>query len=401
LSSCGREPEHEPDGDIVWIKNFGGTELDYFNDVIQTADGEYVVVGYGNSRNGDFEESDGFAIAKLDENGNMVWRSRCSAYARIETVLPVEGGYFIAGSHGVADDMLIAKFDEDGNAVWEKRYGGSESDVFLDAIQTAEGEYVAVGMADSSDGDIPENNGGADFLIAKFDRNGDQAWIKTYGGDRDEILRAVVCAADGGYVAVGDSNVYFNGDTPGDSKLVISKFSEDGDEEWTKTVKHTSFGVLRDVVGTSDGYVAAGSASKDGETSDFVILKCGVDGELFWLKNYGGSGNEGFHSLAEVGGGFVAAGSSASSDGDLPGNFGDVDFVMAKFDFEGNKLWFKNFGGAKEDILNSVAQIGENAFVAVGHSFSSDGDLPGINGNPENNYNCDAVIIKFDFSGAQ
>ena len=227
-----------------------------------------------------------------------------------------------------------------------KNYGGSGSDYFQSIERTSDGGYVAVGYSRSSDGDLTGNKGNDDFVIAKFDGNGNKVWVKNYGGSSIDVLRSVKETSDGGYVAVGYSQ------------------SSDGD-----------------LTGNKGDY-------------DFVIAKFDSDGNKVWIKNYGGSSVDIFYSLDSTkDGGYVAVGYSLSSDRDLTENKGSSDFVIAKFDGNGNKMWIKNYGGSNYDYFNSVQETSDGGYVAVGYSNSPNGDLSGNKGGN------DFIIAKFSEEG--
>ena len=112
----------------------------FIKSVQETSDGGYVAVGYSQSSNGDLKGNKG------------------------------------------QDDFVIAKFDSNGNKVWIKNYGGNNAEIFSSLDSTSDEGYVAVGYSQSSDGDLTGNKGYRDFVIAKFDGNGNKIWIKNYGG---------------------------------------------------------------------------------------------------------------------------------------------------------------------------------------------------------------------------
>ena len=58
------------DGEIKWIKIFGGTEHNYFTDCIQDFDGGFVLCGITR----DEKKSHSF-VMKLDPNGNLIWKN--------------------------------------------------------------------------------------------------------------------------------------------------------------------------------------------------------------------------------------------------------------------------------------------------------------------------------------
>ncbi|MDR1089392.1 MAG: cell wall-binding repeat-containing protein, partial [Coriobacteriales bacterium] len=258
-----------------------------------------------------------------------------------------------------ATDFLVAKFDASGNKVWAKSYGGSGSvavagdDCLNSVVQAPDGGFVAVGSSGSSDGDLPGNKGYWDFIIAKFDANGNKVWIKNYGGSsgNGDFFYSVASTTDGGFVAVGNSNSSdgdLSGDASGVGLATIAKFDTNGNKVWLRKsggrigLSSPFFSVAQ----TSDGgFVAAGSANSSDENvhpiergyGDFIIAKFDVNGNEIWLKGYWGQGYDSFASVIQtVDGSIVAVGSSSSSGGDLPDNKGDNDFIIAKFDSDGS-----------------------------------------------------------------
>ena len=224
--------------------------------------------------------------------------------------------------------------------------GGSRDEYFYSIATSSDGSYVAAGYSYSNDGDIPGNNGGTDAIIAKFDQGGNLVWVKNIGGSNDDMFYSVTSSSDGGYVAAGYS------------------YSNDGD--------------------------IPGNHGRN----DAIIAKFDQDGNLVWLKNIGGSGADGFSSIAmSSDDGFVAVGWSYSNDGDIPGNHGGQDAIIAKFDQDGNLVWLKNIGGSGTENFASVAISSDGGYVAVGWSSSSDGDIP------DNHGDADAIIAKFDQDG--
>jgi putative cell wall-binding protein len=348
-----------------WIKTYGGSSADEFYSVAPTADGGFVAAGFSYSSDSDLSHNEGdadFAIAKFDASGGATWiRSYGgSGTDRFYSVAPTaDGGFVAVGDSASSDgdlsdnkgyyDFVIAKFDASGGATWIKTYGGSDMDRLLSVVPTADGGFVAVGESISPDGDLSDNKGIRDFVIAKFDTSGNLTWIKTYGGDHIDSLASVVSVSDGGFVAVGHS------------------YSLDND------------------------------LSSNERNADFVIAKFDENGDVIWIKSYGGSSWDAFSSVASTAdGGFVAVGNSASSDGDLSDNKGSNDLIIAKFDENGDATWIKNYGGSEREGLLSVTTTADGGFVATGYTHSSDGDLLGDKGSYDESA---FVIIKVDASG--
>ena len=309
----------------------------------------------------------------------------------------------IPGNRGL-EDAIIAKFTENGDLVWIESVGGSDSDYFNVVIQTSGGELVAVGGSVSNDGDIPGNKGSTDAIIAKFNQDGRLVWIRNVGGSDDEYFNAVIQTSGGEFVAVGGS-VSNDGDIPGNKgsgDAIIAKFNEDGELVWIKNVGGSSSDIFYSVSLAQDsGFVAAGySWSYDGDISgnkgirDAIIAMFAEDGDLLWTKNVGGSDVDEFYSVTLAqDSGFVAVGISSSNDFDILGNKGNslsIDAIIAKFNKDGELVWIKNVGGRGVDGFNSVALTSDGGLVAVGVSSSNDGDIPGNKGSG------DAIIALFN-----
>jgi hypothetical protein len=343
-------------GPAEWVSDHGGSKYDTFYSSIQTSDGGYASVGISSSRDGDLRGSGG------------------------------------------KDNAVIAKFNASGKMAWMKSYGGNGTDEFKSLVQTSDGGFVAVGSSTSTGGDVPDNKGLSDFMIAKFNASGNKVWIKTHGGNGGDELNSVIPSADGGYIAAG-----YCGSDDGDlagaksyERIVFVKFDARGEIVWIKKFGNAFDRVNSIIQAPGGGYVAVGEFD-----DSFLIAKIDENGNILWHRTYGGQDYDELKSVAlSSDGGFVAAGSSSSHDGDVPGNNGNwydpnEDFIIAKFDASGNKVWIKNYGGKYVDWLESVVQAPDGGYVVAGSGYSWDGDLPKYNDSSDSG----AVLLKVDSSG--
>src|SRR5690606_2173906 len=222
-------------GNIMWQKTYGGGQPEFDTYVVETADGGYFVAGYSDSGvSGDkTDPSNGqrdYWALKLDSTGAIVWQNSIggSLVDRAQaTFQSVDGGYIIGGfsnspvsgdktepSRGGASDYWIVKLDTNGNVLWNKTYGGNDSDVFRDMVQTGDGGYVVGGYSKSNiSGDKTENSqGDFDFWILKLDASGNLVWQNTIGGSGIDYPRDVKQLMDGSYMIGGWSNSNISGD---------------------------------------------------------------------------------------------------------------------------------------------------------------------------------------------
>jgi prepilin-type N-terminal cleavage/methylation domain-containing protein len=162
--------KYDSSGNVAWKKVFGGLHFDYFNSVKEIVDG-YVVAGYSDSSDADllglnYAYSSDAIIVKYDSSGNVVWKKNYggSDSEMFRDLAVVTGGYITVGQGCSTDidlaglnkgycDGIIVKYDNSGNIVLKKNYGGTQ-DEDLYGILTLENSSLIVGYSYSGDGDL-------------------------------------------------------------------------------------------------------------------------------------------------------------------------------------------------------------------------------------------------------
>jgi hypothetical protein len=136
--------------------------------------------------------------------------------------------------------------------------------------------------------------------------------------------------------------------------------------------------------------VAGQSGSNDGNVtgnhgeSDYWVIKLDGTGNLLWQKSLGGTGSDGARSIQQTSdGGYIVAGHSNSTDGDVKGNQGGDDYWIVKLDNIGNLTWQKAMGGTDTDIAKSIQQTSDGGYIVAGYSKSNGGDVPANNGEAD------------------
>jgi hypothetical protein len=389
---------------IEWQKSFGGSDSDVPFCIRQTHDRSYVIAGYSSSNNIDVTGNHGFAdywIVKLDSLGTMQWEKSFGG-SEDDIARSVEktkdGGYIVAGythsddgditiNHGVYDYWII-KLDSMGSLVWQKTYGGSSNDKAHCAKPTTDGGYIIAGYAGSTDGDVTNNHGNYDYWIIKLDSTGSLQWQKSLGGSGDDEAFSIQQTFDGGFITTGAS-ISNNGDVSGNHGSYdywIIKLNALGILQWQKTFGGTNMDIAYSVNQTTDkGYIIAGTTkSSDGDVTgfhggitDFWIIKLDSTGSLQWQRTLGGSDDEGASCIEQTkDNGYIIAGGTSSNDGDVTGNHGGAeDYWIVKLDLLGNMQWQKTLGGSNQDGAGSIQQTIDGNYIIAGGTESSNGDV--------------------------
>ena len=356
---------------------FGGDSLDIGNSVQQTTDGGYIITGStGSYGNGD---SDVYLL-KTDANGDSLWAKTFGGANEdfgSSLELTLDGGYIIVGrtTYGNLDkDVYLIKTDANGDSLWTKTYGGSSVDFGLFVVQTLDSGYIITGATESF------GNGGRDIYLIKTDANGDSLWTTTFGGSVFDVGNCVQQTTDGGYIIIGGTNSFGNGDR--DAYLI--KTDEDGVEQWNQTFGGTAYDVGNSVQQTTDGgYIITGRTGSYGSgDKDVYLIKTDANGDSLWTKTFGGSAFDLGTSVKQTpDGGYIISGGTNSF-----GN-GERDVYLIKTDGNGTELWNKTFGGSSVDIANSLQLTSDGGYIIIGFTeYQGNGDR-------------DLLLIKTDGNG--
>ncbi len=415
----------ENNPEIEWGSPIGGSSSDFLRDIIPTNDGGYIGVGETESNDGDVlpnaPNGKDFWVVKFDAAGTIVWQKVYGGSQQdyAYTVLQLKNGdYLVGGKSASSDgdinstangnlDYWVIRLDNVGNIIWENLYGGSSEEVLYDMEITPEGNLIIAGASASNDGDVTNGHGGDDYWIVKIDPdNGNLLWEKTFGGSLSEECNAIKLTEDGGYIALGWSNST-DGDVSssnGVEDFWALKLDQNGNLEWEATYGGSQSDYGEDAVLTADGgYIFVGcSNSSDGNVPgnfgqmDYLAIKVGANGNVQWSKNYGGAQyDECRRIVTTCGGEFVLGGTSYSN---APN--GSSDYWVLRIDAAGNQIWEISAGYTNDERLSSIVPTSDGGYILGGYSFSATNNFDfypaKINATPDLNMSCSSVFGSSD-----
>ncbi|MBK7965244.1 MAG: hypothetical protein IPK10_08065 [Bacteroidetes bacterium] len=402
-------------GRIEWQKAFGGSALDYQNDLYRTPDGGYLLSGTTESFDGDVTGNHGFSdfwLARIDTFENIQWQKAIggSNGEQATCMRPTKDGgsiavgytnsnnYDVIGNHG-GTDFFVVKTDFQGTIQWSKVLGGPLYDAASSVEQTADGGYIVAGSSAGNGGDVTGNHGGSDYWIVKLNSNGTVNWKKSYGGSNHDYATSIKQTADHGYIVVGYTSSY-DGDVDtiynGDFDYWILKLNVAGDIQWSKSFGGSDWDQATAVKQLPDGgYVVAGyTQSTNGDVVgnngayDFWILRLNATGSILWKNTYGGSDWDLAKSIEQTPeGGFLVGGyTSSDNSGDVGSNHGGTDFWLIKIDANGTLLWSQLTGGSGDEEAAALYLEKDGSYVMGGYSTSTDGDATGSGNHGAGDY---------------
>lgn len=224
----------DSDGNMLWEKDFGGADTDFAEGVIETTNGNIVVVG---------------------EN-------------RSDAIAP-------PNSPSKSTDVYFIKTDANGQTLLEKTIGNLEQDKAFDVVETVEGNFALVGQTNKSN----------DIYLLMLDEAGEEIWSKTYGGIFDDIGYSITTASDGGFAIAGFKTI-----TPTTNQAYLIKTDKNGELIWERLFGSLGLDGGRSVAKTNDGgFVMAGEFDINNAPDrtnllplyDMYLVKTDDDGNVF------------------------------------------------------------------------------------------------------------------------
>ncbi len=257
-----------------WNKTYGGTNVDWPHSVQQTIDGGYIITGVTNSFGAGNED---IYLVKTDSDGNKLWDKTYGGMGQdlgIYVQQTFDGGYIITGAtysfNLYSADIWLIKTNANGDEIWNRLYGDITSDSSYSVQQTSDGGYILIGYTYSF------SAGKEDIWLIKTDSDGNKLWDRTFGGINHDGGYSVQQTFDDGYIIAG----YTDSFDAGDYNVWLIKTDTNGYETWNKT-----FGEINaDDMGYSvqqtfdGGYIVLGCTRSYGN-GDYNVLLIKTDSQ--------------------------------------------------------------------------------------------------------------------------
>jgi hypothetical protein len=179
-----------------------------------------------------------------------------------------------------------------------------------------------------------------------------------------------------GNIFVAGTSYTENYAATGNTDISLYKTDANGNRVWAKTFngsgnyKDGAVDLAVDAVGNAyiTGYAYVGNGQ--GDDYDYVLVKYDPNGNLLWSKYYSGNGGEDIPRSLKI----DAAG-NAYVTGYSWGNY--ANYATVKYDRDGNQMWAKRYSGGFGELATEV-EVDANGSVYVtgysGHSVAGDAE---------------------------
>jgi hypothetical protein len=316
--------------------------------------GGYVLAG---STQGYSNISSAGLLMQVDANGVLQnqWSYRAGYITRFKSIVNAgDGNYIVCGTASDCNNdqcptnMVMAKINPQGQPVWTKEVSGGNADYGYSIRNAANGNFVVSGWYDNINDDK-----GFDILVAKINTNGDTLWVRAYGSTEHEFTYDAVETPSKHVLVTANQN----------GTILLLKLRPDGSLLWTKTY---GGGAARKVIPTADGYILAGhkSGSNVFQITDPFILKLDTNGIPQFYKTFYGADYDYLSDIKPTpDGGFIISGTTASFAYDV------TDLYLIKCDSVGTLDWARAYGSYEYDEGISVLPTADG-YLACGYTGS-------------------------------
>jgi hypothetical protein len=347
------------DYSAIWNRTYGGFDQDRFYDMTACDDGGYAYVGYAESFAADYD----IWVVRTDSNGDVVWTTYLSEAAGNDIgrgIIECENGdlVVVGNSYPAGDNQArIDRLDSDGNIIWTKLVGEIiTQDYFYDVVESESGSILAVGQTESW------GAGGNDVLALCLAPNGNEIWMRTYGGAAGDSGISVTECASGGFAILGETQSFGEGLLD----FWLIRIDNDGNELWEETFGGSDVEYVGEVIELrSNGFLLAGSTESLGDPmGNLWAVKVDDSGTEVWNHTYVGAGQDFATGVVEsIKGGFAIVGIADFISG--------VDQTrITRIDTDGVKLWSDWYGGPTVDYGYAIVETHPEEYVVDGTTNS-------------------------------
>ncbi|PLX11920.1 MAG: hypothetical protein C0598_07060, partial [Marinilabiliales bacterium] len=339
--------KYNSNGDVLWANSYGGTALDFSNNMAINGDNHIVITGAFRSESitfGSFtltnpnaaDGANSFFVLKLDSNGNVLWATTAACDSNCGgTDVDINdngdivvtgnfsgnsvsfGSFTLTNFYQFADDFFIVKYNSLGEVLWAKGYGGNSYDLGIGVAFDNNGGINFIGAYSSNEIVLGVttyfNTGGYDYLIIRLGSEGNINWMRNAIGDGDDFPQDIDVDNDGNVFITGNfsgSYVSYSGiELTGNGSLNIFtlKYDNGGNPEWVLSPQgdqnDESYALTIDkdgnclITGTFESGVLTFDASNsitnsNIEYGDVFVAKINSDGIVNWATSVEGNDSD-------------------------------------------------------------------------------------------------------------
>lgn len=242
------------------------------------------------------------------------------------------------------------------------------------------------------------------ILLAKYNSQGDREWLQDFGSSGSELANEIVSDPEGNLYLVGVTDGDLVNENSGSVDVWLAKYNSDGERLWIRqfgtALVDLSYSVDVDDAGNVylSGHSGKAAAEEErelsllGQTLDPWVAKYDSDGNQLWFQELEINGlSEAYGVVADGSERIYATGWTLGDFGEK--NAGLYDTWLARLDSDGNLLWNQQFGSEDYEFPWGIDTDSQGNVYTTGWTL---GDLGNVNAG-----SYDPWLAKYDSDGNQ
>ncbi|UCC18221.1 MAG: SBBP repeat-containing protein [Promethearchaeota archaeon] len=290
----------------------------------------------------------------LTEDWNVSWDKGDSEYGEGVALDENNGDIYVVGYNGTTNyDIILVKYNNYGEQQWNVTWDNGHNEFGYDIVLDSLG-YIYVAGANGTT--YPN----FDALLLKFNSNGDLVWKRSYDGGLYDGLWALTIDSQ--------NMIYVVGQTYTTSQaMLLLKYNNLGDLLWISTFDEPGTQSGYDIVlDTSNNIYVSGLNQTVSPQNDLLVVKFDPSGNHIWNRTWGGPDfDEAWGIALDSEENIYATGYTESYSAT------QKDFVVVKYDTNGNWLWNRTWGTNGPDNARGVAVDSADNIYIAGYTLSS------------------------------
>ena len=276
-------------------------------------------------------------------------------------------------------DYHLIKLNQEGVTVWEKYYGGLSHDYLTATAATQDSGFILAGTSYSAKGVNKSEDcyGSSDVWLIKITEEGNEEWQRSIGGSSGEEARAVIQTNDLQYIVASDINTGIGGKRGYGSKdLWLVKLDEDGNPVKETIIGGKGLDEIEKIIPTEDGGCLIAVYSRSHSSEDIKLTSTDVS-ILNQIKEPSRSFSITQSNLYSENNKTIANINKKDYNNinteifpKTSVNYGEGDYWIIKIDKNLKIEWQKNYGGSGDDHIRNINRT-DNGYFISGESASS------------------------------
>ncbi len=337
--------KYDTDGILQWAKTYNGGSngTDYCNAIF--VDNSRNVYVTGSTYGGSTYDGDYLTI-KYDSVGTQLWTARypsVGSEAGDDIAVDNSGNVYITGHWGYTVCNTV-KYSPSGSQLWYMIYHIAGYPARGNALTLDNSGNIFVASQSET------YSTGYDYATIKYTPSGFESWVSRYTGPGDSTDAPTSITLDMA------GNIYVTGSSTGSTSrddIVTIKYNSIGTELWVARYNGTgnSLDIAYSIAVDYLGNTFVGGRSMGASLNyDFIVLKYDPNGNLLWASRYNGPNNltdYGYAMMVDNSGSVYITGGSGSTTA-------LYDYATVKYDNNGNLEWVIRYSTAVSEIAYCI-----------------------------------------------